>query len=181
MRKDIQKILDDNNIRVELKGYKEMPSQDGYHMNGNLYVNGKRAINCNDGGFGGGLDISILNQDNAKPLLDIAKEFFKIPAYPDSPELKDVPYTIDTMFYEMAEVFLESKALKRRMKNNTLVRFESESYSKGSYTSFSHVFDDRMKKFLISEATKNGDKSISVWNVNQDWDFFPISDLLINS
>lgn len=41
MQKNVADFLKDKNVIVELKGYKEMPTGDGHHMRGSLYINGK--------------------------------------------------------------------------------------------------------------------------------------------
>jgi hypothetical protein len=178
MRKDITLVLEENNVKVQLKAYKEIPTDDGYHMVGNLYVNGKKAISFEDGGFGGGCDHYILNQANAQPILDILPQLAKIKAYPDSD--LDCTYDLETMFYEMAEDFLANRDLKRQCSKKTLVKFLDREYSKGEYTVYTHKFDKPMVEHIIKELVSTKQDSVVVFNIDKEWKEYTVNELLQN-
>ena len=177
MRKDVLDILNKHSLTVELKGYKEMPASDGYHMNGTLYVNGKRALLCDDAGRGGELDIDVVNQKNAQPLLDIVEELNTLKAYPGDKSLGDLKYQLDSMFYTMAEEFLLKKDMKRRAKNTIMVRFGNREYSEGEFTVYkkqtvSVGMINHLLKTIQTEKTR-----VDIWNVEQEWKTYGVRDL----
>lgn len=175
MRIDVMEFLKANNVEVELKGYKEMQGQDGYIMQGTLYVNGKKAIWCEDGGFGGGCNVSTLNEKNAKPLTDI--NLAQLKAYPNDETLGDLPYDVEKMFYEMAEDFLERKDMLRRARTKTLVKFSNREYEIGEFTVYSHKCDKGMINHIIKEMEKGSQEKIVIWNIAKEWKSYTINEL----
>ena len=177
MRQDVLDILNNHNLKVELKGYKEMPASDGYHMRGNLYVNGKRALLCEDEGRGGELNIDILNQKNAKPLLDIIVDLNKLKAYPGDKTIGDLEYQIDNMFYTMAEDFLELKDMKRRAKKAVLVKFKNKKYETGEFTIYKNQIVNKPMMEHLLKTIQNEKTKIEIWNIEEKWVSYGIRDL----
>jgi len=177
MREDVKKFLAEHNITVELKAYKELQTNNGYHMLGKLYINNKQAFYCEDGGFGGGCDVRVLNDTNAKPLLDIKKELSKLKAYPGDEKIGDLDYEIDTLFYELAEDLLILKEMKKLSKKKTLVMFEDVEYTKGEYLVFNHICNLAMINNLIERMEVEDYVSIQIWNLEQDWVEYSLEEL----
>jgi len=177
MNSQIKDILSKNNVSVELKGYKEMPSSDGYHMRGNLYVNGKKSIFFEDLGLGGECDIEILNSANAEPLLKLIPEFNKVKPYIDrEPEL-DTPYELETLFYELAEDLLLLKDLKRRAKKGVLIKFKNEKYDKGSFSFYKYKMSYQFLDFIIKKLKDENMQSVEIFNFDNEFKKYSINDL----
>ena len=179
MRKDLEDLLNKHNIRLELKGYKEAPSTDGYFMTGNLYVNGKKAINFTDGGYGGECEIEILDKNNAKPLLDIKKEIADLKAYPDDQDekMREHPLDLDDVFYTMAEELLEKKDLVKKSKKKILLRFLNKNYSKGGYDFLNRFFDAKGLKNVIAILERDKVEKIQVFNFENKWIDYSVEEL----
>ena len=169
MREDVKNIFAKHGITVTLKGYKEMPSRDGYHMRGSLYVNNKRAIFFEDEGRGGECTLDILNKDNAKPLMDIKDELSKLKAYPGDETIGDSEYRLTNLFVEMAEDHLYEKVLKKTAKKSALVRYENQDYDNNTHTRFNDQMDKMLLNHLISRLNKRKEKTIQIWNFEQKW------------
>lgn len=184
MKKDAKyftSMLEAKGFKVELKGYKELPSHDGYFMTGSLYIDGKKVFNCEDGGFGGGceVDIETTNSDLAKKVeiafeeinVILAKEQKELVASLTTEENKDkdtfhilydngfstFEYNIEAskIFCELAEIFMRTKDLKKHSKNNYLFSFEFN--------------DESDVKSYFKYAKKYTIKSIynAIWNTMQ--------------
>ena len=188
MRNDVLALLNRNGVTVELKGYKEMSSTDGYHMQGSLYVNGKKAIFFEDLGVGGECDIYILNESYAKPLTDIKDELAKLSAYPEerlgasaNPDtlksMSDMPYRFDNLFYEMAEDYAELKDMRRHAKKKTLVQWENETYEKGEASMIIAPYSDLVGKQILSKMLKLEHKTVKIWNIDESWKTYTADDL----
>ena len=177
MRKDILDVLSSNGVSIELKGYKEMASTDGYHMRGTLYVNGKKAIFCEDLGIGGECDVTVLNPVNAKPLLDIKDELAELKAYPEEESIKDLPLGFDNIFYLLAEDYSEKKELKKYAKKYVLVKFINREYEKGAFTTYEVKLDKSFIKFLIKKLSEENLTEIIIWNIECEWKTYSIEDL----
>jgi hypothetical protein len=165
-------ILKENNIEVELKNYKELQTQDGYHMQGTIYVNGKKALICEDGGFGGPLDVRQYltktqfekgqKNKHAQLLIDIFNDekilkdkivntIFNIT---NKEGEKSILYCdIDSLFYLLAEKFLEHKDMKKRSAKNIIYKLVDEDLKEGEFyqlsinkiSNFKHTKDMNIK------------------------------------
>lgn len=186
MRQEIKDFLASKGITVELKGYTEIPASDGYNMRGTLYVNGKRAILCQDYGYGAGMEeLDILNEKNAKPLLDLADEIGKkFKAYPGDEHIGDIPYSLDNMFYTLAEELLKAKAelkeinkIKKAAKTKTIFKWEDKEYEEGIYAYFNYAFDKDMLLHIIKKMKEKNHKTIEIFNFNNAWEKYTIPQL----
>ncbi len=143
-------MLESKGFKVELKGYKELPSHDGYFMTGSIYIDGKKVFNCEDGGYGGEceIDVESKNDELAKKVqkafdeinIVLAKEQEKLVASLKNDENKDkddfhilydndystYEYEIEVskIFYELAENLMRIKDLKKHSKNKYMFSFQ---------------------------------------------------------
>ncbi|WP_152633146.1 hypothetical protein [Aliarcobacter butzleri] len=174
MRKDIKDFLKSKEVTVELKGYKEMPSSDGYHMRGTLYVNGKKAIFCEDLGIGGEVDTMVLDNNNAKPLLDLLPELNKFKAYPGDKIVGDLSFDIEHLFVDLAENILLVKSAKKRV----LAKLPYVNYQdKNEYSEFKTPMSAEFLKFMISKLEQTKHEFIEIFNFENEWINYSVSDL----
>ena len=178
MREDFKNLLKNNDITLELKDYKEHPSSDGYFMTGNLYVNGKKAINFLDTGTGAGCEVHIINQNNAKPLLDIKKDMENLKAYPNDKEISHLPFALDDLFYIMADDLTEIKALKKEAKKHIVLKFNNIEYKDGEYSVLKTKMCEGALNYIIKKLENTKQDSVIIFSLEKsEWEKHTINDL----
>ena len=125
MEAKIAKLLKKENIKVELKAYKEYQTNDGYAMFGNLYVNGKKSITCVDNGDGGGVFYEVVH-NNGKLLENVLKG--ETIEYNGS----NLKYDVELLFGELASDLVANKQYKTKARTNLL--FKTKIQDKNFYT-----------------------------------------------
>jgi len=202
---EVLEILKENDIKVELKNYRELQTHNGYHMIGDIYVNGKKALTCEDGGFGGPLDIKQhltkkqfeKGEKNkyAQLLIDVFEDknilknkvintIFNIT---DKEGNKSILYfDLDSLFYQLAEKYLEDKEYKKLSAKKILYRPVEENeklLENGQYYSidiknifknnkFKHTKDIplEVKQDIIKKICKQlNTNSIYIFSSFLDW------------
>lgn len=173
MRNDVQTILNKHNVTIELKGYKEGPARDGYRMEGNLSVNGKKAIGCLERGDGSMFEYEILNEKNAQPLLDIMDELSTLPKYDGDED----GFEMEQLFIQYVEDLMTLKQLKSKARKKTLVKWSHDTYEEGQYSAYNHEYSNPVLNAIVNKMIEKGDETVQIWNPTQSWTSYTIDEV----
>jgi len=182
MNNQAKQILSENNISLELKDFKEKRKNRVLNTSGIICVNGIEAISfksIEDEEF----TYEIINKKESKKLLSLMPKLSDISITVEGIDYGEsyyfeMEYDFENLCFDLGNDIKNTKYLKKLCKKNTLIRYINEDYEDSESVVYKYTLNKSLVEFIGTVITKRKQSSVFIYNIDEEWKEYTISELL---